>query len=803
MSTSQVPLNDNKNTSTIASPIAEADVLNGSHTSYPSNGAGVNSKSGKPEAPANQTSSGVRDKAQSKRRRKYLADDPLPFPPKMTGRKQWICWKLTEVPGKTKLDKTPFNPVTGTLASSDDPGTWTDYATAVQAVRAGKFDALGFVLTKDTGLVVLDIEECIDESGHVADWAQREVDVFDSFTERSVSSGLHCLGWGEIPSNLDPQKVKGEIWDRNKMFCFTGNLYEDRSTIEKRNMLPLHTRIAQGKFGPNYRPPITVERYNTQKFTDICNDDWAKYELNSRSEAVQSALCTLAIKHNFDAEKIRDEFETTELCDAWEETGKWTRLSEREIERAIEFVKSKARVDNGFPHTETGNAERFVSEHGNDFRYVHDLKQWYQWDGKRWARDAEGEVHRRFKETAQNMLKAAAEIKDDRQRQENAKWALKCQSEHTRRASVALAAMEKSVSALRGQFDQDKYLLNVANGTLDLRTFTLRPHSREDMLTKIIPVPYNPEAKCPRWLQFLDEIFPGQPETIDFLQRSLGYTLTGSIDKQCLWLLIGVGKNGKSVFLCVIHHVMGDYAVSTSFNTFTVQNGRTSAINPRDGLASLEGARFVRASESDEGKQVSESLLKALTGGEQVRTARMYADDYVYDPTFKIWLSTNHEPAIKGTDDAIWRRIHRVNFEVIIPEDKRDFQLTDKLISEAEGILAWAVEGLKKYRKDGLCVPERVKKATQEYRTSQDIVARFLAECTVADDTSKTGAKELFGAFRMWADFNGEGRMSSTAFGKEVKKRYERKHTNIGEMYSGIKLKEETAQVIPDDDIPF
>jgi len=379
---------------------------------------------------------------------------------------------------------------------------------------------------------------------------------------------------------------------------------------------------------------------------------------------------------------------------------------------------------------------------------VHDLKQWYQWDGKRWARDAEGEVHRRFKETAQNMLKAAAEIKDDRQRQENAKWALKCQSEHTRRASVALAAVEKSVSALRGQFDQNKYLLNVANGTLDLRTFTLRPHGREDMLTKIIPVPYNPEAKCPRWLQFLGEIFPDQPDTIDFLQRSLGYTLTGSIEEQCFWLLIGVGKNGKSVFLSTMHHVMGDYAASTSFNTFTVQNGRVSPINPRDGLASLEGARFVRASESDEGKQVSESLLKALTGGEQVRTARMYADDYVYDPTFKIWLSTNHEPTIKGTDEAIWRRIHRVNFDVVVSEDKRDFQLTDKLIAEAEGILAWVVEGLKKYQKDGLRVPERVKKATQEYRSSQDIVEQFFAECTVKDHNGAVESKVLYAAFK-------------------------------------------------------
>jgi putative DNA primase/helicase len=355
--------------------------------------------------------------------------------------------------------------------------------------------------------------------------------------------------------------------------------------------------------------------------------------------------------------------------------------------------------------------------------------------------------------------------------------------------------MEKSVSALRGQFDQNKYLLNVANGTLDLRTFTLRPHSREDMLTKIIPVPYNPEAKCPRWLQFLDEIFPDQPDTINFLQRSVGVTLTGSIEEQCFWLLIGNGKNGKSVFLSTLHHVMGDYAASTSFNTFTVQNGRVSAINPRDGLASLEGARFVRASESDEGAQVSEALVKALTGGEQVRTARMYADDYAYAPTFKIWLSTNHDPAIRGTDYAIWRRIHRVNFDVIIPEANRDPQLTDKLIGEAEGILAWAVEGLKKYQKGGLCVPERVRKATEEYRASQDIVARFFVECTYRDASFVIMAADLYTAFKNWAERNGERAMSSTAFGKEAKKHCAPGRTNGGaraRIYRGVKLRDDT-----------
>jgi putative DNA primase/helicase len=355
---------------------------------------------------------------------------------------------------------------------------------------------------------------------------------------------------------------------------------------------------------------------------------------------------------------------------------------------------------------------------------------------------------------------------------------------------VALATKEPLVSALSKQFDTDPMLLNVQNGTIDLRTGELRAHLREDMLAKVCPLDYDPSATCPRWLSFLGELFADHPEIMAFLQRSLGYSLTGLTDEQCFWLLIGPGNNGKSVFVGVIQFVLGDYAVETSFNTFVVPFD-SRAINPRDGLACLEGSRFVRASESDEGKRISEALLKTLTGGEQIRTARLYAEDFAYRPTFKIWLSSNHAPTIRGTDEGIWRRIHRVNFDYVVPQEKRDRRFGDKLKAEAPGILNWGLEGLKAYLAGGLQVPESVKSATTCYRNAQNLIYRFIESARKAGAESE--ATTLYEDFKQWCIARGEAPPTQTAFGIEAKKHLRTERNGSGRtVYFGVKAGPQT-----------
>jgi putative DNA primase/helicase len=448
-----------------------------------------------------------------------------------------------------------------------------------------------------------------------------------------------------------------------------------------------------------------------------------------------------------------------------------------------------SRVSTEFPRTDSGNAERLVEAHGKDFRYVHDQRKWLHWDGTRWSADSTEQIHRAAKATIRAAYSRLRDIVDDKQRTDFAAFLRQSESRRSREAMVVLASKEQRVSCLSSQFDTDPLLLNVRNGTIDLRTNKLREHRREDMLTKLCHVAYEPSARCDRWRQFLAEIFPGKPDIIEFLQRSLGYSLTGSIEEQCFWLLIGGGKNGKSKFLDAIQFVLGDYAVETNFNTFAARR-RDSAISPRDGLACLVGSRFVRASESDREKRISEALLKALTGGESIKTARMYEAEFDYRPTFKIWLSTNHEPMIQGTDDGIWRRIHRLNFDYIVPEEKRDRGLGEKLKAEASGILNWALEGLKSYNVEGLQVPQSVTNATTSYREVQNVVFQFLESAIEKADGAEIEATGLYKAFQGWCEDNTEHRLTQTAFGKEAKNHLRSGRTNTGRtVYLGVKLR--------------
>jgi P4 family phage/plasmid primase-like protien len=432
-------------------------------------------------------------------------------------------------------------------------------------------------------------------------------------------------------------------------------------------------------------------------------------------------------------------------------------------------------------YTDSGNAELLVAVYGEDFKYLHDAKKWLHWDGHRWSQDGTAEINRAAKAAIRAMPERAKLIEDDEKRKKFLSHAAKSESRASLDNMVALARNEMRVAARSPQFDRDQWLLNVLSGTVDLRTGVLREHRREDLMTKLCPVEFDPSAKCPRWLLFLEEIFPAQPETISFLQRSVGYSLTGDTEEQCFWMLIGVGKNGKSKFMEAIKAMLGDYAVSTSMDTFTAKRTDGNAVNPRDGMANLAGARLVWASESDEGKRLSEAAIKAMTGGESIRTAKIYQDDFEFKPTFKIWLSTNHELGIRGSDEGIWRRPRRVNFDFVVPVAQRDLQLGTKLQTEMSGILNWALEGLQSYRAGGgLRPPKAVEAATEAYRRSQSLVEQFIDERCIRVDQESIEASALYQAFQDWSRASGEKALTQKRFGAEMIKLFSRARITRG-----------------------
>jgi putative DNA primase/helicase len=437
--------------------------------------------------------------------------------------------------------------------------------------------------------------------------------------------------------------------------------------------------------------------------------------------------------------------------------------------------------------TETTNAERFVAEHGDGFLYCHDLKQWRAWDGFRWVRDQVAEVHRAAKETIRKMWEEAASITNEADRKYFAKHLTKSESRNARSAMVQLAQSEAEVSVTSMEFDTSPFLLNVLNGTLELKNgfsrAKFREHRREDRLTKMCPVVYDPEAHAPRFMQFLLELFADREdveraELIHSLQRAAGYSLLGTGDEQCFFLLHGDGSNGKTRLLEALGGVMGDYAVSTSFDTFLSKAADRSAMDPRSGLARLAGSRFVWASESEEGKRFGEALIKAVTGGEKLTVAKVFQEEFEYQPGFKLWLATNHEPHIRGTDLGIWRRIRRFDFNAVVPEEKKDLQLGEKLKAEYTGILNWMLEGLMLYLNDkpvgGLQTPIEAVAAVAKYKAEQNILNRFLdstcERCDGTDPRNVVVAGPFYQAYKRWAACSNEWCMSETMFGREMKK---------------------------------
>jgi putative DNA primase/helicase len=339
--------------------------------------------------------------------------------------------------------------------------------------------------------------------------------------------------------------------------------------------------------------------------------------------------------------------------------------------------------------TDLGNARMFVARHGQNLRYVPHWGKWLVWDERRWAVDETRAVERHAKETVLAMHAGWSLVKDDDQRRKLLQHALRSQAEARLNAMVGLARSESGIPIRLDSLDADPWLLNVQNGTLHLCIGELRPHRREDLMTKLAPVSYDPQASYPTWEVFLHRIFGGDAALIRFVQKAVGYSLTGSTQEQCLFMLYGTGANGKSTFLNAVNRMLGEYASHTPTETLLIN--RSNGV--RNDLARLQGARFVTAVEAEGRRQLAEAQVKQLTGGDKITARYLYQEHFEFYATFKLWLAVNHKLTIQGTDHAIWRRIRLIPFTVTIPEPERDKGLEEKLRAELPGILRWAVEG--------------------------------------------------------------------------------------------------------------
>jgi putative DNA primase/helicase len=493
-----------------------------------------------------------------------------------------------------------------------------------------------------------------------------------------------------------------------------------------------------------------------------------------------------------------------ELAKLIDSAPDWTPAPEVDITLGID----------GEPLNDLGNARRLVKKHGDSVRFCYDAGKWYNWDGRRWSKDETGEIVRKAKDIVDAMFTQAlaAKKKAENEADDEALEAAKTFERHAitsgnhRRimSMISQAESEPGVPILANELDKDPWHFNCPNGTIDLRTGELRPHNRSDLISKICPIPYDPQAKCPTWERFLQEVFQSDEELIRFVHTASGYTLTGDTREQVFFILHGCGSNGKSTFIMALRDIFGDYETKTSTDTLIEKNS-----NNTNDIAALRAARFVNAIETSAGKRLAEALVKELTGQDAVSARFLYQEFFTFVPVFKLWLACNHVPVIQGQDHGIWRRVRLVPFGVQFREPEepigpyKDKALPEKLKSEYEGILAWLVRGCLDWQNGGLPSAKAVRAATGKLQQDMDVLGGFLAECCVFQNSAEVSAKELYSSYCQWAEGNREKPLSQRWFGLRLSERgtCERIHRRTGWFWIGIRLVDESDPVTQVTDV--
>jgi putative DNA primase/helicase len=466
------------------------------------------------------------------------------------------------------------------------------------------------------------------------------------------------------------------------------------------------------------------------------------------------------------------------------ETGELRQIGDR-LARQRAAPARMTGPGSGFGRTDAGNGEYFARLYGDRVRFDHRRGCWLIWADHWWRSDDTRQVRRLAKEAARARYQAAAAIGDLRDRAEEARFAIATENRGRIDAMLTGAQSESPVADAGDHWDGDPWLLGVSNGVLDLRTGVLRPGSPADRITVHTDVAYTRDATCPRWERFLDEVFAGDEELVDYIARAVGYSLTGQTTEQCVFLGHGSGANGKSVFLATLRALGGEYATNTPFSTFEL---KARASIPND-LAALAGRRLVTASETNEGARLNEGRLKALTGGDAVTARFLGREFFTFEPTAKFWLAVNHKPTVSDDSYGFWRRVRLIPFTRQFTLDA-DPMLSETLRRELPGILAWAVRGVLAWQDRGLAPPVSVRAATDTYRAESDPLGDFLAARCVELEGTEVGATAVYLAYRAWAAAEGFDRemLTATTFGRRMKERFGSVHRKTGNAYLGVGL---------------
>jgi putative DNA primase/helicase len=776
----------------------------------------------------------------------------------------WTLWRI-EPPEKegAKPRKVPYQ-VNGKEAKSNDPNTWTTFDAVVKAMDTGKYDGVGFQFG-NSPFCGYDHDNCVIDGAVTPEAYEviQKLNSYTELSQSGT--GIHIIiEASKIGEKCKNTSTGQEMYDTGRGFWITGKRVEGTpATVEKRQAEceSLYRKMFPKKESPQQQIrkasqlqlsdseiiDKALKAKNGDDFRRLYNGDISGN--NNDHSSADLAFCDTLAFYTKDFDTIDRIFKSSGLYrDKWDRQDYKTRTIQKAIadctgnygesQNSYKFSNSSESIaeeppdfDNGLEHlvnaenyksltanlSENGfinplnNLERYsMNDIGNGFlfadnfikssRYVAEQREWFCYEGKVWKQDSgELKVSYQAKELVRHMIQCGATIKKDEFMNRYVDFAKTLNKRKNRETMLKDARDVAPISI--SDFDYNKYWLNCQNGVLNLKTFEFMEHNPDLLLSKISNVNYDPDAKCERWEKFVSEIMEDDQEKAMFLQKALGYALTGDTSIECFFILYGATtRNGKGTTMDTIHYMLGDYARTAQPETLA-QKTTTKGNEATEDIARLKGARFINISEPEKGLKLNGALVKQLTGGDIVTARFLHKNSFEYKPEYKIFINTNHLPKVSDNSLFTSGRIKLIPFERHFNPEEQDKGLKDffKEPFNLSGILNWCLEGLKLLYKEGLESPKSVEEATDEYKDDSDIIQNFIFEHLEEKKSAETLTMDIYPVYCKWADKNGFSPMSHKTLVPELRSRLKNKRKNMGYVILDyiIKLEKKEKEELP------
>ncbi len=769
------------------------------------------------------------------------------IPIELREKQQWVCWVFEDREGKPA--KVPKNPNGTGNAMPNQSNTWSTFSKAIKKVESRNYSGIGFMFNGN-GILGVDLDKCRDpETGSLNEVAKDIISILDSYTEISQSgTGIHIICTGKLPEGKR-RKGSVEMYESGRFFIVTGDIIDDgHSTIEERTreLAIIHKKyleVPKANKKPTPAAPIVpadlsedelikkaINAKNGYLFKSLMDGTWSG-NYSSQSEADLAICNILAFWTGKNEQMMQSIIRRSSIYRGkWDERRGQHTYGQITIRKAIAgttevYTPRKPKIKSSAPETvppdqdlgydklygpvvdepienifysedttsDLGRSKIFSKKYMEKVLWCRDARDWYVWDGQKWASGAEMNVMQLAKELVPEMIIHANKFVVAATGEEELKKAkstyhdtLKAKTERCIKSMIELAKSDLFVNAEK--FDADPFLLNCQNGVVDLRTGQLLAHDSKLYLSKMVRANYIPGSTFKLFGSFLELITCNDKELQNYFQIVCGMAAVGKVFHEGIAIFHGGGQNGKSSFLNCISKVFGDYSCSLNPEMLMAQKDGRQPV----GITKIEGKRFVTAIETEEGRRLSGAMLKQLASTDLITGREMYQKERSFQPTHTLIMATNHLPKVGSIDTGTWRRIAVVPFNANI-EGKKQIKDYAELLAKTDGdaILTWIVEGARRYIKNNyqIDLPEAVKNYTAEYREDEDWVSKFISECCEIGNYEEAG-KKMYETYKKWCDSTNEYGRKPGDFAQSLKaKGFEIKKKKYGNFWIGLKVK--------------